>query len=397
MFSIRGMSPGTLAKLAAASLGRNHTAAERPLCVFICIADHFEPLRGPASMSVAEQRIDRWVREYPRLAREFADSRGQHPQHSFFYPAEDYVPELLEPLASLCRQGLGDVDVHLHHDRDTPDQLRQQLLDFTFALNNRHGLLNVNAAGQITYGFIHGNWALDNSRPDGRWCGVNDELTILQQTGCYADFTMPSAPAACQTTTINSIYYAQDDPQRPKSHDRGIAACAGVIPPKDSLLMVQGPLALDWSVRKLGCLPSLENGDLTGKRPPSTVRLAHWISAGVHVKGREDWIFIKLHTHGAWEANTTMLLGEPMQRFHRGLFNLARSSQHFRYYYVTARELAQLIRALELNRNLVDPNDILSRSYQGSEVATDMPGSLGNTFVAKSDEMFQLQEQKGSL
>ena len=29
------------------------------------------------------------------------------------------------------------------------------------------------------YAFVHGNWALDNSRPDGRWCGIDAELPRL--------------------------------------------------------------------------------------------------------------------------------------------------------------------------------------------------------------------------
>src|SRR6202043_585670 len=98
--------------------------------------------------------------------------------------------------------------------------------------------------GEVAYGFVHGNWALDNSRPDGRWCGVNNELDILRQTGCYADFTLPSYPSPTQTRKINSIYYATDDPARPKSHDRGINV--GSAPrPANSLMLIQGPLALN--------------------------------------------------------------------------------------------------------------------------------------------------------
>ena len=47
---------------------------------------------------------------------------------------------------------------------------------------------------EVGYAFIHGNWSLCNSRPDGRYCGVNNELDVLRETGCYADFTLPSAP-----------------------------------------------------------------------------------------------------------------------------------------------------------------------------------------------------------
>jgi hypothetical protein len=296
---------------------------------------------------LARERVERWVREYPPLALPYADSRGRPPQHTFFYPAEDYRPELLDALAGICQQGLGDVEVHLHHDRDSADGLREQLLSFTTALHETHGLLALDDAGKITFGFIHGNWALDNSRPDGRWCGVNNEIDILLETGCYADFTMPSAPAACQTTTINSIYYASDDPQRPKSHDRGALARRGVRPPDNSLLLIQGPLALDWSRRKYGFLPAIENGELTGIRPPTLARLSNWLGAGVSVHGAPGVRFVKLHTHGAWEANTSMLLGEPMRAFHAALRDYALVHEEFRYYYVTAREMASAVHALE--------------------------------------------------
>jgi hypothetical protein len=60
-------------------------------------------------------------------------------------------------------------------------------------------------SSRIAYGFVHGNWALCNSRPDGDWCGVNEELTVLAQTGCYADFTFPSAPSPTQPRMVNAV------------------------------------------------------------------------------------------------------------------------------------------------------------------------------------------------
>jgi hypothetical protein len=318
-----------------------------PLRVFICVADHYDPKRARPSREIERQRVDRWMEGYPRSVAGLADSAGRAPQHTFFYPAEEYEPEHLDRLAELCQAGYGEVEVHLHHDNDTSERLRETLLTFTSALYERHGLLAKDAEGKIRYGFIHGNWALDNSRKDGRWCGVNDELTVLAETGCYADFTMPSAPADCQTRTINSIYYARDDCQRPKSHDRGVPARVGGRPPADGLLMIQGPLALNWRRRKWGVLPRLENGDLHGGHPPDEQRLRLWLRAGVGVVGRPEWRFVKLHTHGAQERNAAMLLGEPMRRFHESLAELARRQADFRYYYVTAREMADLVRQAE--------------------------------------------------
>jgi hypothetical protein len=372
MLTIRGLSLANLAHLAVSGWRR----LPRPLHVLICLADHFEPQWQRPPASVATDRVARWRSEYPLIAARYTDSRGQSPQHTFFFPAEEYQPQHLEGLAAICRLGFGDVEVHLHHDHDTSTGLRQKLLEFTTALHARHGLLARDATGQISYGFIHGNWALDNSLPGGRWCGVNDELTVLRETGCYADFTLPSAPAEGQTSTINSIYYATDDPQRPKSHDRGVAARVRSRPPEGGLLMIQGPLLLNWRQRKHRFLPRLENGDLTALRPPTLERLWRWLAAGVRVAGQEHWRFVKLHTHGAQEANASMLLGEPMRQFHAGLARLAAEYDWFHYYYVTAREMAQLVHALEADAAGPSPAGVLDQLRRGQLPPAAAPREL---------------------
>ena len=99
-------------------------------------------------MHVQRERADRWVREYPRSIAGLADARGRPPQHTFFYPAEEYNPEHIEKLAGLCRQGFGEVEVHLHHDNDTADKLRCTLEGFKHRLFHDHGLLRKNAQGR---------------------------------------------------------------------------------------------------------------------------------------------------------------------------------------------------------------------------------------------------------
>jgi hypothetical protein len=111
--------------------------------------------------------------------------------------------------------------------------------------------------------------------------------------------------------------------------------------------MIQGPLAADWQARKWGIIPRLETGDLRPVRPPTLERLRLWLRAAVTVQGREDWRFIKLHAHGAQEPSTAMLLGEPMRRFHQGLAEYAALHPWFFYYYVTAREMADLVHQAE--------------------------------------------------
>jgi hypothetical protein len=315
--------------------------------VLLCIADHYEPKWGGAAPEVARGRVEAWARDYPRLFDRFRDSDGRPPRHTFFYPIEEYEPEYLDALAGLCRDGFGEVEVHLHHDGDTAENLRRSLQDFTELLSRRHGLMaRDRTTGELAYGFIHGNWALDNSRPDGRWCGVNNELDVLRETGCYADFTLPSSPSPTQTRKINAIYYATDDPSRPKSHDTGVDVGSGPAPP-NSLMLIQGPLVLDWRRRKWGIVPRIENACLQAGQAAHIDRLDLWLRARVQVPTRPDWFFVKLHTHGAPESNQRALLGESMVAFHQALARRAAGGPEFHYHYVTAREMYNLAKAAE--------------------------------------------------
>ena len=222
----------------------------------------------------------------------FRDADGRHPSHSFFYPEEEYRHEFLDAVGDLCRDGFGEVEIHLHHDHDTPAGLTDKLSRFTTTLKERHGLLPAAIDGKIPFAFIHGNWALDNSRGDGRWCGINNELIVLREAGCYADFTLPSAPSDTQTSTINAIYYAKDDPSRPKSHDTGVEMRVGGSASGD-LLIFQGPLALHWRHRKFGIWPRIENSDIAPNDIPIEDRVPLWVRQHIHVAGRPEWLFIK--------------------------------------------------------------------------------------------------------
>ena len=326
---------------------RHPTPPGGPVHVLLCIADHYEPRAGGVDPGTARARVERWVRDYPRRLGGFRDSDGRPPRHTFFYPYDEYDPEHVAALAGLCRAGFGEVELHLHHDGDTADSLRAKLLEAVAVLAGRHGLLpRDRRTGRTAYGFVHGNWALDNSRPDGRWCGVNNELDVLRETGCYADFTFPSAPGPTQPRKVNSLYYAVDDPDRPRSHDRGVDFGTAPEPP-GALPLLQGPLLLDFRRRRWGLIPTTENGCLQASQPPSPERLELWLRARVRVPARPDWYFVKLHAHGAPEEAHEVLLGEPMVRFHQALARRAAADPHFHYHYVTARELFNLAKAAE--------------------------------------------------
>jgi len=268
--------------------------------VWAAIADHWEPYRGQASYETARQRSTIWSSHWPAIAQKHADSTGRPPQYTFYYPQEEYHPEFLDLLADLRRQEIADVDIHIHHNGEGQQNFIDRMSGFIETLVAKHGLLRKHN-GQVVFGFIHGNWALDNSRPDGKYCGLNNEITLLRDLGCYADFTMPSGASPTQSRTVNTIYWVTDDPLRPRSYDRGTPVKPGA-PGSGDLLMIPGPLGVRFAER---LIPRMENGEIASQDLPTPYRVRRWLELAPRI-GRN--VFIKLHAHGALERNAEALL-----------------------------------------------------------------------------------------
>jgi len=315
--------------------------------VFFCFVDHFEPLWFGADRQTGIERTEDWRVGYPDLVDGFRDNGGNPPQHVFFYPEEEYIPECLEKLAEIERRGYGEVEIHLHHDNDTSEGFREKIEGFRDKLAYDHGLLRKDpSSGRLVYGFIHGNWALDDSGEDGRFCGVRDEITILRETGCYADFTYPSAPHPSQPPMTNRIYYATDEPGRPKSHHKGIDTAYNVRPSGD-LLLINGPLTLNWRRRRAGIIPSVENGDITLINPGMPDRVDRWIKTAIAVKGFPKWNFVKIHTHGAQENNSKLLLSSAGAQMYADLLDRYNDGERYILHFVTAWQMYRCIDVLE--------------------------------------------------
>jgi hypothetical protein len=304
--------------------------------VWLAIADHWEPYRGGPDDETARARVAPWSRQWPEIAARHADSTGRPPQYTFYYPQEEYRPEFLDILSDMRRRGIADVDIHIHHDGEGQQNFLDRMNGFIETLVSRHGLLRAEN-GRPVFGFIHGNWALDNSRPDGRYCGLNNEITLLRDLGCYADFTMPSGNSPTQSRTVNCIYWVTDDPERPRSYDRGVPMRPGA-PGSGDLLMIPGPLGVRWGER---LKPRLENGELAHQDPPTPYRARLWLRLAPRI-GRD--IFLKLHTHGAHEPNTAALLpkGGGLDRLFDVLTEECRRAGH-ELHYVSTWEMRQAV------------------------------------------------------
>ncbi len=308
--------------------------------IVFLVCDHFEPRNKIEHADQPQARMQTWRGEFARLQQRCRDAYGHAPLHSFFYPPH-HGDEHLGTLAEWVFDGLGEVELHYHHQNDTSAKLRADLRATLTRYNSRGLLLESGLQPRASFGFIHGDWALDNSR-HGRFCGVNGELTILQELGCWCDFTMPSTDEA-QTRKINSIYYAVGDPSRPKSHDSGRDARVGVTD-RPGLLLMQGPLGINWRAPRH---PQIENASLTTETWGRPDRIRKWLDCQVHVKGRPEWLFVKLHCHGAVERDFDAVFGERAFEMHRVLNEHYNDGRRWRLHYVTARQAFNIVRAAE--------------------------------------------------
>jgi hypothetical protein len=321
--------------------------------LMLALADHFEPAIDPtdgqkrAPRMEQEQRVQFWSREYPKMAERYRDQEGRPFVHTYFYPVEQYDEGLVELLAEFCLDGWGELEVHLHHGvpcPDTAENLHRLLTERRDQLAYRHRCLAVEeGSDQPRYAFVHGNFALANCA-GGRFCGVDSEMKILAETGCYADFTFPTSPFhPAQIARINSLYECalpleQTAPQR-KGTDLQAGRKPEIFP-----LLVEGPLVFDFQRSLQSGRAALESASITRGRAMTVQRLSVWKQARIHVRGRPDWLFIKLHCHGMDPTQKEEMLGAPMRAFLQELVEGAAQRKET-LHFVTAREMTNIILA----------------------------------------------------
>ncbi len=342
----------------AKDLARQLIADSGSAHLIFVIANHFEPgyneepnefggLGVTLSWDAQMTLLDRWSKLARTTGKAIADHDGTPLRHTNFYPAEQYHYGLLDQLAELQSDGFGEVEVHLHHGINAPDteaNLRRSLEGFRDVLAETHKCLSrMEGVNGPCYAFIHGNWALANSS-GGRYCGVDNEMQILADTGCYADLTLPSAPDRSQVPRINALYQCGLPLNERSPHRRGPDLSVG---DKPSLpIIFSGPLILDLTRRRYGMpIPRLDNGVLSHNYPLSMNRLDHWRSAHISVHGRPNWVFIKLFCHGFLPGDESVVIGEELRQFFGNTIELGERTKQFKVHFATSREAFNMIMA----------------------------------------------------
>ncbi|MGI8787739.1 MAG: hypothetical protein ACR2HG_08275 [Pyrinomonadaceae bacterium] len=338
-----------------------------PEHIIFTIANHFEPSwseNGLLDLDTQRRRLDEWHKQARRIGEAVTDADGTKFRHTNFYPAEQYDYKILEQMAEMQSENLGEVEIHLHHGVDAPDtaeNLRKTLIEFRDCLAEEHKCLSkFGGTGQPSYAFVHGNLALANSA-GGKFCGVDNEMQILQETGCYADMTLPSAPDESQVLMLNSIYECGLPLTEKTPHRTGKRVQTFGNQPELPLIFT-GPLVFNWTRRIRGVpVPRLDDGALTANQPLDMARFNRWRSANITVKNRPEWIFVKLYCHGFFDHDQSSCIGERARRFFSEVIENGERTGDYQIHFASAREAFNIVSAA-IDGKTGTPNDY--RSYR---------------------------------
>jgi len=331
-------------------LGGRYSANHESRHFIFLMCDHWEPGDGPRGQAKANN----WLQNFEEIATRHTDSQGRKFQYSWFYPIDNFDPVIIDSLASSSRRGFGEIEVHWHHRHDDGE---------SFSADLKTALSGFTAVGALIsapdavprFSFIHGNWTLDNSG-DPRFCGVDEEIRILQENGCYADFTFPALGTPAQPKVFNRIFYCQDTPL-PKSYDvTALPATRGK--PGTGLLMIPGPLGLDFKDPRIfmeyGSLDDAQGSGATGKifgpKDPADYFKKHrvdlWNRLAIGVEGKPEWVFVKIHAHGVVHAD--LFFGGELDAMLTAIEEYC-AENDLKLHFVTAREAYNLVKAVEAN------------------------------------------------
>ncbi|MGV8056430.1 MAG: hypothetical protein AB2L12_00105 [Smithellaceae bacterium] len=318
----------------------------KPVHLLVCIVDHFEPANGNVCDETQGARLKAWVEGYPAMADRHHDADGKTVQHTWFYPPH-HNHIFLRDLVSLCIRGYGEIEMHLHHNHmkpfpDSDETLRRKILQ-CIRDYEKHGIFCCDET-ERKFAFIHGDWSLANACGE-EVCGVNNEVAILRNCGCFADFTFPSLGKA-QPRMVNKIYYPKSCSTRPKSYSWGVPLRVGGLS-DGRLLMIPGIIGLRWKSRRHSILPSIEASNLGQSDEPTPDRIDYLVRNAIRISGRPEWRFIKLHTHGAREEAWNSLFGEQADQMFTYLESEYNDGKRYILHYVTAREMYNIAKAAE--------------------------------------------------
>lgn len=322
----------------------------QPIDIMFIFVDHFE-LNGHAD------RLESWVHGYPKIAAKHLDSDGRHPVHSFFYALDLMHEHELEAMQPVIEKGFGEMELHWHHQHETESSFIKKL-DDAMALFHHYGYMRPYKDNQpACFAFIHGNWSLANAR-GAEFCGLDNEVQILKDRGCYADFTYPALFSEAQPPIINSIHYCNQLTEN-SCYFNGRLSESGRKEAEDEFMIFQGPMTINWKDWRHKWHPTIEDGDINYTKTHSDPkRIDAWVRQGIHVKGKPEWQFVKVFCHGAQDHESVVSsITDDLFSYLETTYN---DGNQYRLHYISTREAYNIVKAAESGKT-GNPN--LYRDY----------------------------------
>jgi hypothetical protein len=150
-------------------------------------------------------------------------------------------------------------------------------------------------------------------------------------------------------------------------------------------MLVQGPLH-PILIRRSPLGLRAFGDDIAVGKPGTPQRVDAWITTRIHVLGKPDWIIVKVHTHGAVDAE--VVLGDEMAQTFHYLETRYNDGDNYVLHYVTARELFNIIKAAEAGEegNPTDYRDYLVAppkylvDYDALEASPELRSAVALTY-----------------
>ena len=321
------------------------------------MVDHYEH-GGPNAKKRAAAENSHWCRKFRQISDHFRDDYGNNFKYTWFYPYDHKNESIVRELSAMARDGYGEIELHWHltaasgvTNATFGDSLKKAIDWF----QQFGAFITDENPPRTAFAYIAGNWDLDASRPGPKTHGVTNQIDQLFKKGCYADFTFSTVGTPAQPRKVNSIYYVRDDPIRRKSYDWGEDVRVGK-PVSDRLMMFEGPMGLNW-------LGQMEYGAVESDPRFSPGRVDKWIDTDIHVRGRPEWIFVKIYSHGA--QSEKVVLEHDMAWMLETLIQRCKA-RRIHLHFMTAREAYNVVKAAEAGKtgNPEDYRDFIIPPYR---------------------------------
>ncbi len=112
-------------------------------------------------------------------------------------------------------------------------------------------------------------------------------------------------------------------------------------------MIIEGPLTINWKDWRHIIYPKVECGDISKSDPPTPGRVDQWIRCNIRVKGRSEWVFVKIYCHGCYDSTMEVVLGPQIGEMFTYLESRYNDGAKYKLHYVTARQAYNIIKAAE--------------------------------------------------